>query len=418
MKDFWFFFSYAHADQNSYLDLFYKDLASEVRTLTGAAEPESGFLDRKDIEHGAVWDAALESGLQNSKIFVPIYSGSYFQKLYCGKEFGVFQDRLAKANLTGDPLILPVLWTPEANVLPEIPKLIDKIQYKHGNYPPEYLTEGVLAMNRLGTPSGKFFNQYWGFVREFAKTIVATARAHPLPKLTVPLVAIDKVKGPFPGPSKPASSDEGGPRYVQFIFGAGNRAELKAAQRGTLKFYGSSGSDWQPYLDQYQGTAESLAREVIEAVGGNSRYEEVALTSTLYQQVEQAASQDKIVVVLVDTWTLLIEKYYDMIAPLDHQAALNCLIVVVWNDQDQEASVTNKANLEKRVSLSFDTKLKLSHPSFFPNTIKSYDSFKSELARAVVQAQAEVVTTAQKKKDLMFTLVKPTNDSAGAKPFF
>jgi FxsC-like protein len=419
MNDYWFFFSYAHADQNAYLDQFYQDLASEVRGLTGSPAPESGFLDRKDIEHGAAWDATLEQGLQHARVFVPIYSASYFRAPYCGKEFAIFRDRVNAAGLKDAPLILPVLWFPENDVLAEIPSSVSKIQYKHGDYPAQYLSEGVAQLNRLGVASNSpFYVEYWKFVRQLAQTIVARAKSHQLPVLNAPLTALDQVSSIFSAATKTGSPDEGGPRYVQFIFVAGNRSELKAAQRSTLKFYGSSGSDWQPYLDKYQGTAEALAIEAMGAVGPNSHYEEVPLSAALNQQVEQAASQDKIVVVMVDTWTLRIQKYYDLIAPLDHQAALNCIVVVVWNEDDHETSITNKAVLEGLVNVSFDTKIKLAHPNFFANTVKSYDSFKSELARALVQAQSQIIDSAKKKKDLMFTLIRPATDNSGTKPFF
>src|SRR5690349_12319408 len=80
---YWFFFSYAHADYNEYLGTFYRDLEGEVRQLTGDPLAGIGFLDRKDIEHGATWDAALEQGLKNCRVFVPLYSPSYFRALYC-----------------------------------------------------------------------------------------------------------------------------------------------------------------------------------------------------------------------------------------------------------------------------------------------------------------------------------------------
>ena len=152
---YWFFFSYAHADYNDYLGTFYQNLEAEVRQLTGDPLSGIGFLDRKDIEHGATWDAALEQGLKNCRVFVPLYSPSYFRAQYCGKELAVFRERLHDYLLrsgaaVADPLILPVLWNPEDNVLPVIPTTINKIQYKHGSYPEPYLTEGVSQMVKLG----------------------------------------------------------------------------------------------------------------------------------------------------------------------------------------------------------------------------------------------------------------------------
>src|SRR5687767_6729555 len=118
--NFWFFFSYAHADDTEFLRRFYKDLNEEVRQLIGAPKDEISFLDRNTVSHGSTWDAALEDGLKTCRVFVPLYSSSYFESEYCGKEFAAFRARLhayltSQGNPIADPLILPVLWNPEKN---------------------------------------------------------------------------------------------------------------------------------------------------------------------------------------------------------------------------------------------------------------------------------------------------------------
>lgn len=416
--DYWFFFSYAHADYNEYLQRFYEHLADEVRGLTGSPAPQSGFLDRKDIEHGATWDSALEQGLQNCRVFVPIYSPSYFRAPYCGKEFAVFRERLHNhykqlVGVAADPLILPVLWNPESNVLGALPAVINKIHYKYGNYPPEYLSEGVWQLTRLGAASGaKYFAQYFEFVRKFANTIVNAAKSHPLPALTSPLTPLDRIVGLFPTatPGVPSSS-EAGPRYVQFIFVAGKQPELQAARRLDLKFYGQQGgSDWQPYLDSYKGNAAALAIEAIEAFSKDSHYEEVTLTTGIDEQVKLAASQDKIVVVMVDTWTLRLDKYYELIAPLDQYSSVNCITLIVWNEEDLEAGV-HKGALEAAVKGTFNTKVVQNPPNFVATSIKSYDTFKTELIKALGQAQSQIIQTAKIKKDLEYALVRTPKPS-------
>ena len=259
----------------------------------GAPPHEISFLDREAIAHGATWDATLEQGLRDCRVFVPLYSASYFRAIYCGKEFAVFRERLhnhqtQQGLAIDDALILPVLWSPEQNVLGELPAVINKIQYKHGSYPTEYTTEGVSQMVKLGvTPNSKYYNEYWDFVRKFATAIVDTARKLVLPALASSLTPLDKVTGLFLTTTQgPASSTvEAGPRYVQFIFVAGKQPELQAAQRSDLKFYGpQGGSDWLPYLDTYKGNAAALAVEAIEAFSKDSHYEEVSITAGIEQQ--------------------------------------------------------------------------------------------------------------------------------------
>lgn len=417
--NYWFFFSYAHADQDNFLKTFYRDLAKDVRVLTGASEPESGFIDREGIEHGAQWDTTLEKALKSCRVFVPIYSSSYFLPGYCEKEFAVFHERVrSKMQNSGEgeenPLILPVLWNPENNVLAKLPESIRKIQYKHGSYPDEYLSEGLLQLVRLGISSNsKYYNQYWDFVRKFARTIQNAAEKYPLPPAST-LTPLDSVQSIFRSaastPATPSGVAETGPRYVQFIFVAGKQNELKAA-RAELKFYGQKGgSDWLPYLDSYKGNASALAIEAVKEVSKDLNYEEITLSTDIDKQIKEAASQDKIVVVMVDTWTLRLESYNQLVAPLDQHSSINCITLILWNDDDPEAAVY-KTTLETAVNGTFNTKIAQTEPNFFHTTIKSYDSFKRELVRALARAQAQIIDTTKKKKNLGFALVKSSPGS-------
>jgi len=422
--DFWFFFSYAHADDTEFLKRFYKDLNEEVRQLVGMPAEEISFLDRNSISHGATWDATLETGLKNCRIFVPLYSSSYFESEYCGKEFGAFRERLhahltSQGSAIADPLILPVLWNPEKNVLEKLPGNIDKIQYTdddlQNGYPAEYKTVGVSQLVRMGiTPSSKYYDQYWDFIRKFANNLKLAAQALQL-QPAASLTSLETVKSVFAGASVAAPSSTEGPRYVQFIFVAGKQPELQAAQRKDLQFYGQNGgSDWQPYLDTYPGNAAALACEVISQLPNGSQYEEVVITSDLQKQVELAASQDKLVVVMVDTWTLRLKKYYDLIAPLDTYNSVNCITLIAWNDGDKEAALF-KDPLKATVKGAFTSKIVQKPPPsnflFNFDTIKSYDTLKQELIKALTQAQSQIVETAIIKKNMEYLLVSTADDA-------
>ncbi|HJX91560.1 MAG TPA: TIR-like protein FxsC [Pyrinomonadaceae bacterium] len=411
---FWFFLSYAHADDNEFLRKFYKDLDSELRQLTGAPATEISFFDRDKIAHGASWDTALENGLKNCRVFVPLYSASYFRSEYCGKELAVFRKRLhdhlnQEGSTANDTLILPILWSHEKNVLSVLPAAVNKIQYTHGSYPPEYTAEGVSQLVKLGvTPSSKYYNQYWDFISTLADTINTAATQLNLPPASSSLTALDQVTSLFTpamqAVNPPAS--ESGPRNVQFIFVSGKAPELQAAQRLELKFYGANGgSDWLPYLDTYKGSACALAIETIEAFSKDSRYEEVSIGNNLEQQVRLATSQDKIVVVVIDSWTLRLPKYHQLLAPLDQFSAVNCITLIVWNDEDNEAKVF-KGPVKAAVMGAFKTKVVQNPGNFLFDSVNSSNSFKTELVKALSQAQAQIVETARIKKDLEFALVR------------
>jgi FxsC-like protein len=400
----WFFFSYAHADQNVFLKKFYDDLAEKVRGRTGALIPESGFIDRDGIEHGAKWNTTLEEALQSCRVFVPIYSPSYFRSEYCGKEFKIFLDRLKAAQKSSAstklaPLILPVLLNPESNIRSHLPAHISEFQYTHGIYPEEYLKEGILQLvQHAANTNSKYYNQYLSFLGNFADTVVNAAEAHPLPAVQS-LTKLSEVASIFSPATRIApAAGETGPRYVQFIFVAGKKSEMENAQRKRLKFYGQKGgSDWQPFLDSYQGSASALAIEAVESFAKNIHYEEVVLGQGIVEQIKEASSQGKIVVVVADTWTLKLKSYIDLVTPLDEYSSMNCITLILWNEEDQESKL-EKEKLTLAVKGVFKTKYALSIKNFFPDSIKSSAKFKEELERALAEAQAKILETIEVTK--------------------
>ena len=418
--DFWFFFSYAHTDDTEFLRKFYTDLNREVRQLVGVKNEEVSFFDRNSISHGSSWDSALETGLKTCRVFVPLYSSSYFDSPYCGKEFAAFRERL-HAHLTSqgspiaDPLILPVLWNPEKNVLERLPASIDKIQYSdddvQNGYPAEYKEVGVSQLVRLGiTPSSKYYDQYWDFIRKFANNVKVVANNLQLKPATT-LTTLDKVVSVFASTNSTAPASADGPRYVQFIFVAGKQPELQSLRQNLNPYGQNGGSDWLPYLNTYPGNAAALAAEVIAELPNGSQYEEVVSVTDLQEQIKIAESQDKIVVVMVDTWTLRLQKYYQLMAPLDTYSSVNCITLIAWNDDDQEASLF-KGPLEATVKGAFTNKVTQSPPNFLSNKIKSYSTFKEELIKALTQAQSQVVDKANIKKNMHFLLVPAVDESA------
>jgi FxsC-like protein len=410
--DYWFFFSYAHSDDGDFLRRFYTDLREEVRQLIGGPKPVINFLDRNEIIHGANWKDSLEQGLKTCRVFVPVYSASYFQAAYCGKEFGAFRERLhtylqQNGQPIADSLILPVLWSPEANVLPQIPPSINGIQYTDDDlllgYPPEYKTEGVAQLVKRGaSETGALHDQYVRFIHRLATNLQDAANKLQLPAADS-LTPLSQITSVFPTSSTNAAKPMGeGPRYVQFIFVAGKQSELQQAQRQTLKFYSQNGgADWQPYLDAYPGTARMLAAEIINALPEGSTYEEVTSTTNLRQQVEEAAKQDKVVVVVVDTWTLRIDEYYNLVNPLDDYSAVNCITVIAWNTEDLEAEVYS-SELQTAVKATFTNKSVQPPANFLSEKITSYDSFKKELIETLSQVQMQVAEIAKIKKSMQF----------------
>ena len=112
-----YFLSYSRANTKHPADEklfneFVADLEAEVcQTVVPPITQEVSFVDRNDIEVGAVWTAELVSALRTSRVAVALYSPNYFASEWCGKEYQVFLDRAAKAGPPGTAhAIVPVPW--------------------------------------------------------------------------------------------------------------------------------------------------------------------------------------------------------------------------------------------------------------------------------------------------------------------
>jgi hypothetical protein len=96
---------------------------------------------------------------------------------------------------------------------------------------------------------------------------------------------------------------------------------------------------------------------------------------------------------------------------------VNCITLITWNEDDQEATLV-KGQLEDAVKAAFTTKVEQSPSNFLHNKIKSYDTFKIELIKALGQAQADIVAGAVIKRELPLASVTSSNAEFGTKPSF
>src|SRR5262249_17197757 len=104
-----FFFSYARetykASQNNvenWIDQFFDDLTRQVALLTGERIEDIAYRDVNRLRMSDEWAPELIEGMQESAVLVSVLSPHYFKSLACGREFGLFCERLARsANAAG-----------------------------------------------------------------------------------------------------------------------------------------------------------------------------------------------------------------------------------------------------------------------------------------------------------------------------
>ena len=397
MPDCWFFISYARLDRDEYLKRFYNDLCRTVRQLAGLSEEEHiGFFDAEDIEPGEVWPERLAEGLRTSRLFVPLYSPTYFNREYCGKEWQVFRSRLDACAEASDgqrpPLILPVLWLPLDYLPKALPDAISEVQYTHDTFGNIYATEGLRYIMTLS----KYHDEYQDFLGKFAKMLLQKVYEHPLSPIE-DLKPIKEIESAFHSQISqmltPAQVSQNlGPRYVQFIFVAGRRDELRAL-RQNLDFYGEEGGlDWRPYQPDVPEEIGIIAQEI--ASREKLRYEAIPLDTNLMQKLRLAQQQNKLVVILVDTWTLLLEQYREFVQAYDGYESLNCILMILWNSEDVE-TMDKQSDLKNNVVYAFPTKSTKKDPRSFMDQIDTIDDLSRELSITLNEARMNIVRLAE-----------------------
>ncbi len=407
---YWFFLSYAREDNRDLrkdeisgevrglVKTFYEDLCREVSSQTGEYQ-DIGFFDGEEIQPGTEWSKKLDSALQACRVFVSIYSPTYFKKTFCGKEWAIFSARLSE-YIKGLPpaqdapsLILPVLWESEGSVLKNLPGDLSKFQYKTDDYGADYAKYGLRQMMR----NKKFEENYLEFVRVLASKIIEAAKMHTLP---VPngLPSIDEIAPVFPvSEAAPAAAaqpavQEANPRYVKFIFVAAKKNELQGV-RTSLSPYGGTGGEWRPWLPDPEDEIDLLVQDVVRQ---EKLFSEgtIPLDDNLLQQLEAAQSNNRIVVIVVDTWTLRLQPYRKLMREFDEgKQYVNCVIVVPWNSMDAE-SVDQQQILEDAVQQTFLNRTLNNSPDLLTQ-IDSVTKMKDRLAAILQVTKSKIIKRAE-----------------------
>jgi FxsC-like protein len=395
-----FFLSYAREDNkpDGLVRKFYEDLCKDIAGKIAASPNDVGFFDGAEIEPGAIWDQKLSSALQQSGVFIAIYSPYYFQKKFCGKEWAVFSSRVeAYAKILPQTaefpgLMFPILWQKEDYVLPRIPAALSKVQYKFDDYGKAYAEQGLRTMLR----NRKFRQQYDDFIPVLADLVIEASQKHNPPALPN-LPPLEKVIETFPAqaaapdPVAPPQLAGANPRYVKFIFLAGRKQELQPF-RASLDPYGESGGEWRPWLPDPRDEVDLLVQDVIQRERLISDGV-IQLDNELEERLDEAENGNKIVVIVVDLWTLQLASYRNLMRDVvDPKQLVNCVIVVPWNPQDAEA-VNQRQALENLLHATFVKRTANDSPDLLTQ-IDSATKMKDRLAAMLQVTRSKIIKRA------------------------
>jgi FxsC-like protein len=397
MANDWFFLSYAkldlRADSSIAIRQLYADLDQEVRRKNNIKEGKAGFFDEYAIEQGDHWPDALAQALISCRVLVCVYSRAYFLSDYCGKEWAVFTSRLNPAPGKGRP-ILPVLLDPPSELLP-LPKALEDIQYTDAQYPAIYRENGLRYL--LNRRSVELQDAYRSLLDALVARVIQQATKKPAPRLaSVPdMKSVRSAFVPSIGqsPAVHNSPATGGPRYADFVFVAAKRQEIQPLNR-SVDNYGEEGEvDWKPYLPGFKLDQEValIAQEVATKEG--FRYNRFEVGGSLIQMLEEAQHRNQIVILVVDTWTLQLPRYRELMEKYDKINLWNSGAVVTWNLEDTD-TVRYQTTLKKNVRMVFLNKASFRLPQFIDHSGPP-EAFAKTLSVLLQKLRSQIIENSQ-----------------------
>jgi FxsC-like protein len=381
------FVSYARNDlDGGELERFLDELERDLKGLTGDTV-EILFRDLKDLRLGAEWKPALEDALKSSALMLAICSSSFFKSDYCGREYSVFLDRLARApkSPTGSTYrpIFPVVWLPAGES--GAPESVNRFQFGHADLPRQYATGGLRPLFRLARNRDDALE----FVAVLAREM-ASALKNPLPAARE-LMPLDQVPNAF-GPAQAAAA--GGQAaagkqtsYARVIVVAGRKRELEEV-RTFVGGYDDDGRLWRPFLPE---SDRPIMVDAQLAIGEENLGSEVLVVGDrVLDQIKQAEKNNEVVLVLVDPWTMLLKSYADQIRPFDEFVGPHCALIAVWNKKDEETK-DHTVRLEDALDDIFHKKMRFAQPGHIFNGVETRNDFVSQLKRATAEAKLRVI---------------------------
>jgi FxsC-like protein len=387
---YYFFLSYARGDDDLFVQRFFRDLSSEVRSHAGlSANEEVGFFDAHSLEVGATWSTRLVRALSQCRSFVALCSPRYFVSEPCGKEWAVFAERLReyehqrRQQPQQPAALLPLLWLPPRH----LPPVVAALQYDNGDLPEAYRRAGLRQLMRLQ----RHQDSYIELVSELASQIVQTADTHRLPNRTldVHFEAVPSVfHPPSPGTIKVNSSTPAEPaggepptHYVHFVVSAPARDDLATKElapvRTSHEYYGDSPLDWAPY--RLEGPIVRYAR----AIAAQRSFESgVADISNLGERLAVAMRNNHIVILLVDAWSTRLPAHRQALAQCDdydRQAPESTIAVMVPSSADDGETQLSWRQLGDSLRAIFRNRTANGDEVMFRPSVLTHDAFNADL---------------------------------------
>jgi FxsC-like protein len=390
-----FFLSYARGDDDEYVQKFFTDVSRELRRR-GVQDEPAGFLDT-NMDVGTEWESELQEALCSCRVFIAIYSPRYFSREHCGKEWQVFNERMRRyEEQTGDrpQTLLPILWVPPAQELPEEAR---RIQYLAGELGPAYAENGLFRILKVK----KFEDEYDLFLAKLVDRMIERARQFPLPR--APRVSMAEVPNAFAWnapkpqvstpPPTPAEAPVRGSRQVHFMFAVSRQEDLPEHRR-RRQFYGDYPADWRPYLPDYAEPLSLLAQTSTATRKFTSDL--LSVDENLFVRLDEARQHNQIVVLLIDPWAGESRRFQELLSRYDNANEPTSGVLVPMSRTDDE-TLQQRPLLTETLRGLFARNV-VRNDSMFRLGIGDAEAFETALSEILIEAQNRVFSFGEVRK--------------------
>ena len=310
-----FFFSYARETYKAseqggrnLLDQFFNELSSRVALLVGEAVSEVAYRDTDKLRISDNWGPELITGMQDSAVLVCVLSPHYLRSLPCGREVGLFRERLAQLN--GQPgaekhRILPVFWIDEPYcdqaMHPHVREFLRALQLTEKGLPDAYPRVGII--NFYGEKNdGSCFS----IGTLLAKRIKELSELPALPKLAAKL-DFNGLPSFFERRENASNLRVAvGPLGTNVVYAVATREEADNILTATT--YGEKAEDWRPFADKPNRTIGLLTQTALADAGQrDAEYCVFCLSANLLAKIKRAREVNSPVLMVLDQASLRVE---------------------------------------------------------------------------------------------------------------
>ena len=181
-------------------------------------------------------------------------------------------------------------------------------------------------------------------------------------------------------------------KRIGFVVVAANAPEVPDS-RDRSSYGANHREEWQPFLPKDTEQIAIIAQETASRLKLISEILEFN-KATLWKQLNRAAKDGQVVILLIDGWTLTLGgDYAEALAKFDKGAYDNCGVLIPWNTSDTDL-LSHSQIVEAALRGTLKRRMTVLNPVFLRMGITSRQEFEFELEDLITRLRA-VLTNAQ-----------------------